>query len=184
MMTSATRVGQQTNKSKGLYSWKKVGKHNNIFLEMNTLINKARFCNAGINFQFLRRTRQQKLYLNLIWAVTKQPYDICKIFLILTENKLHFQSVTLSDEVAKKRKVQKTILERKGPPTFTCAVEMISKTEYRVHRKLDVTVDNILAGTYNKQITSFSYISRPITVGVNYIFSFYGYSSFCLFLVL
>ncbi|KAJ4744342.1 P-loop containing nucleoside triphosphate hydrolases superfamily protein [Rhynchospora pubera] len=56
------------------------------------------------------------------------------------------ESVTLSDEVAKKRKVQKTILERKGPPTFTCAVEMISKTECRVHRKLDGTVDGILAG--------------------------------------
>lgn len=56
------------------------------------------------------------------------------------------ESVTLSDEVAKKRKVQKTILERKGPPTFTCAVEMISKTECRVHRKLDSTVDNILTG--------------------------------------
>ncbi|KAL3523506.1 hypothetical protein ACH5RR_016340 [Cinchona calisaya] len=39
------------------------------------------------------------------------------------------ESVTLGDEEAKKRKVQKTILERKGPPTFTCAVEMISRTE-------------------------------------------------------
>jgi hypothetical protein len=42
--------------------------------------------------------------------------------------------------------VQKTILERKGPPTFTCAVEMISKTECRVHHRLDATVDAILAG--------------------------------------
>lgn len=56
------------------------------------------------------------------------------------------QSVTLGDEEARKRKVQKTILERKGPPTFTCAVEMISKTECRVHHRLDATVDAILAG--------------------------------------
>ncbi|KAJ0244223.1 Protein SEEDLING PLASTID DEVELOPMENT 1 [Hirschfeldia incana] len=56
------------------------------------------------------------------------------------------ESVTLGDEEARKRKVQKTILERKGPPTFTCAVEMISRTECRVHRRLDVTVDAILAG--------------------------------------
>ncbi|XP_066396867.1 protein SEEDLING PLASTID DEVELOPMENT 1-like [Miscanthus floridulus] len=56
------------------------------------------------------------------------------------------ESVTLGDEEAKKRKVQKTILERKGPPTFSCAVEMISKTECRVHHKLDATVDAILAG--------------------------------------
>ncbi|KFK38427.1 hypothetical protein AALP_AA3G111900 [Arabis alpina] len=56
------------------------------------------------------------------------------------------ESVTLGDEEAKKRKVQKTVLERKGPPTFTCAVELISRTECRVHQKLDVTVDAILAG--------------------------------------
>lgn len=56
------------------------------------------------------------------------------------------QSVTLGDEEARKRKVQKTILERKGPPTFTCAVEMISKTDCRVYHRLDTTVDTILAG--------------------------------------
>ncbi|KAM0951734.1 putative AAA domain-containing protein, R3H [Dioscorea sansibarensis] len=56
------------------------------------------------------------------------------------------ESVTLGDEEARKRKVQKTILERKGPPTFTCAVEMISKTECQVHHKLEATVDTILAG--------------------------------------
>ncbi|XP_057422741.1 protein SEEDLING PLASTID DEVELOPMENT 1 [Lotus japonicus] len=56
------------------------------------------------------------------------------------------ESVTLGDEEARKRKVQKTILERKGAPTFTCAVEMISKTECRVHHRIDATVDAILAG--------------------------------------
>ncbi|KAG6402268.1 hypothetical protein SASPL_139145 [Salvia splendens] len=56
------------------------------------------------------------------------------------------ESVTLGDEEARKRKVQKTILERKGPPSFTCAVEIISKTECRVHHRLDATVDAILAG--------------------------------------
>ncbi|KAJ0845791.1 putative AAA domain-containing protein, R3H [Helianthus annuus] len=56
------------------------------------------------------------------------------------------ESVTLGDEEARKRKVQKTILERKGPPTFSCAVEMISRTEYCIHHRLDATVDAILAG--------------------------------------
>ncbi|WCJ19257.1 P-loop containing nucleoside triphosphate hydrolases superfamily protein [Euphorbia peplus] len=56
------------------------------------------------------------------------------------------ESVTLGDEEARKRKVQKTILERKGPPTFTCAVEMITKFECRVHHRLDATVDAILGG--------------------------------------
>ncbi|ONK64658.1 uncharacterized protein A4U43_C07F28480 [Asparagus officinalis] len=56
------------------------------------------------------------------------------------------ESVTLGDDEARKRKVQKTILERKGPPTFTCAVEIVSKTQCRVHHKLEATVDAILAG--------------------------------------
>ncbi|KAK3021162.1 hypothetical protein RJ639_045874 [Escallonia herrerae] len=56
------------------------------------------------------------------------------------------ESVTLGDDEARKRKVQKTILERKGPATFTCAVEMITRTECRVHHRLDATVDAILAG--------------------------------------
>jgi len=59
---------------------------------------------------------------------------------------IHVKSVTLGDEEARRRKVQKTVLERKGPPTFTCAVEMISRTECRVHHRLDATVDAILAG--------------------------------------
>ncbi|XP_071713814.1 protein SEEDLING PLASTID DEVELOPMENT 1-like [Rutidosis leptorrhynchoides] len=56
------------------------------------------------------------------------------------------ESVTLGDDEARKRKVQKTILERKGPATFSCAVEMISRTECCVHHRLDATVDAILAG--------------------------------------
>lgn len=56
------------------------------------------------------------------------------------------ESVTLGDDEAKRRKVRKTVLERKGPPTFTCAVEMTSRTECRVHHRLDATVDAILLG--------------------------------------
>ncbi|XP_074290251.1 protein SEEDLING PLASTID DEVELOPMENT 1 [Silene latifolia] len=56
------------------------------------------------------------------------------------------QSVTLGDEEASRRRVQKTVLERKGPPTFRCAVELISKTELRVHKSLQTTVDALLAG--------------------------------------
>ncbi|XP_015694431.2 protein SEEDLING PLASTID DEVELOPMENT 1 [Oryza brachyantha] len=56
------------------------------------------------------------------------------------------QSVTLGDEEANRRGVQKTVLERKGPSTFTCAAEIVSKTELRVHRSLEDTVDALLAG--------------------------------------
>ncbi|CAA2981621.1 uncharacterized protein ycf45 [Olea europaea subsp. europaea] len=60
------------------------------------------------------------------------------------------QSVTLGDEEASRRGVQKTVLERKGPSTFSCGVEIISKTKLRVHRNLDATVDAILSGRYPK----------------------------------
>ena len=56
------------------------------------------------------------------------------------------QSVTLGDEEASRRGVQKTVLERKGPATFSCGVEIISKTELRVHPSLETTVDAILSG--------------------------------------
>uniref|UniRef100_A0A5B7ARP5 AAA+ ATPase domain-containing protein n=1 Tax=Davidia involucrata TaxID=16924 RepID=A0A5B7ARP5_DAVIN len=56
------------------------------------------------------------------------------------------QSVTLGDEEATRRGVQKTVLERKGPSTFSCGVEIISKTELRVHRSLEATVDAVLSG--------------------------------------
>ncbi|KAK9209097.1 hypothetical protein WN944_001461 [Citrus x changshan-huyou] len=56
------------------------------------------------------------------------------------------QNVTLGDEEAHRRGVQKTVLERKGPSTFSCAVEIVSKTELRVHHSLEATVDAILSG--------------------------------------
>lgn len=52
------------------------------------------------------------------------------------------ESVTLGDEEARNRRVR----ERKGPPTFACAVEIKSRTEFHVHHHLDATVDAILAG--------------------------------------
>ncbi|KAK8970485.1 hypothetical protein KSP40_PGU021736 [Platanthera guangdongensis] len=56
------------------------------------------------------------------------------------------QSVTLGDEEASRRGVQKTVLERKGPSTFTCGAEIISKIEIRVHCSLEETVDALLSG--------------------------------------
>ncbi|OWM81465.1 hypothetical protein CDL15_Pgr007503 [Punica granatum] len=59
---------------------------------------------------------------------------------------LEMLSVTLGDEEASRRRVQKTVLERKGPATFNSAVEIVSKTELRIHRSLEATVDFILSG--------------------------------------
>ncbi|KAM1655578.1 hypothetical protein ACFX1Q_008437 [Malus domestica] len=60
------------------------------------------------------------------------------------------QSVTLGDEEASRRGVQKTVQERKGPATFSCAVEIISNDELRVHCSLETTVDAILSGRFPK----------------------------------
>ena len=56
------------------------------------------------------------------------------------------QSVTLSDEEARRRGTQKSILERKAPPTFTIMVEIVDRDEVTVHRDVAATVDAILRG--------------------------------------
>ena len=54
------------------------------------------------------------------------------------------QSVTLSDEEARRRGTQKSILERKAPPTFNVMVEIVTRDEVAVHRDVAATVDAIL----------------------------------------
>lgn len=56
------------------------------------------------------------------------------------------QTVTLGDEEARRRHTQKSILERKAPPTFDVVVEQQSWEEVVVHRDVADTVDNMLRG--------------------------------------
>jgi stage III sporulation protein SpoIIIAA len=56
------------------------------------------------------------------------------------------QSVTLSDEEARRRGTQKSILERKAPPTFDVLVEIQSWDKVAVHVDVAATVDQILRG--------------------------------------
>jgi stage III sporulation protein SpoIIIAA len=56
------------------------------------------------------------------------------------------QSVTLGDEEARRRGTQKSILERKAPPTFDVVVEIQSWERVSVHPKVADTVDSILRG--------------------------------------
>ena len=56
------------------------------------------------------------------------------------------QSVTLSDEEARRRGTQKSILERKAPPTFSAMVEIVDRDEVIVHHNVAATVDSILRG--------------------------------------
>ncbi|KAI3423869.1 hypothetical protein D9Q98_009703 [Chlorella vulgaris] len=55
-------------------------------------------------------------------------------------------SVTLGDEEAKRRGVQKSVLERQSPPTFDACVEMVSREQWRVHVDVGWAVDSLLVG--------------------------------------
>jgi stage III sporulation protein SpoIIIAA len=56
------------------------------------------------------------------------------------------QSVTLGDEEARRRRTQKTVLERAADPTFPLAVEMHTRHRWLVHRDVARTVDWLLRG--------------------------------------
>ncbi|HEY9736468.1 MAG TPA: AAA family ATPase, partial [Trichocoleus sp.] len=56
------------------------------------------------------------------------------------------QSVTLGDDEARRRGSQKSVLERKAPPTFDIAVEMLERQRWVVHESVDETVDALLRG--------------------------------------
>lgn len=56
------------------------------------------------------------------------------------------QSVTLSDEEARRRGTQKSILERKAPPTFTIMVEIQDRDRVSVIKEVAGAVDAILRG--------------------------------------
>ncbi len=63
------------------------------------------------------------------------------------------QAVVLSDEEAKRRGTQKTVLERQAPPTFDTIVEIQDINQLAIHHDVAETVDSILLG-------------RPITAEV------------------
>ena len=54
------------------------------------------------------------------------------------------QPVTLGDEEARRRGTQKTVLERKAPPTFDTLVEMHQRQRVHVHHDVAATVDALL----------------------------------------
>lgn len=56
------------------------------------------------------------------------------------------QSVTLGDDEARRRGSQKSVLERKAPPTFDIAVEMLERQRWIIHEDVSQTVDSMLRG--------------------------------------
>jgi stage III sporulation protein SpoIIIAA len=58
------------------------------------------------------------------------------------------QTVTLSDEEARRRGTQKSVLERKAPPTFDVVVEIQDWDRVAVHHNVAQAVDAILRGRF------------------------------------
>ncbi|QPC84211.1 AAA family ATPase [Phototrophicus methaneseepsis] len=56
------------------------------------------------------------------------------------------ESVTLSDDEARRRGTQKTVLERRSPPTFEILVEIRDRDTLSVHNDVAESVDSILRG--------------------------------------
>jgi hypothetical protein len=58
------------------------------------------------------------------------------------------QTVTLSDEEARRRGTQKSVLERKGPPTFDVVVEIQDWDRVALHHNVAQAVDAILRARF------------------------------------
>ncbi len=56
------------------------------------------------------------------------------------------ESVTLSDEEARRRGTQKTVLERRSPPTFDVLIEIQTRDRLAVHPDVAAAVDSLLRG--------------------------------------
>jgi len=56
------------------------------------------------------------------------------------------ESVTLSDEEARRRGTQKTVLERRAPPTFDVLIEIQDREKLLVHPDVTSSVDSMLRG--------------------------------------
>jgi len=56
------------------------------------------------------------------------------------------EAVTLSDEEARRRGTQKTVLERRAPPTFDVLIEIQSRDQFAIHADITAAVDSFLRG--------------------------------------
>jgi stage III sporulation protein SpoIIIAA len=57
------------------------------------------------------------------------------------------EAVTLSDEEARRRGTQKTVLERRAPPTFDVLIEIQTRDRFAVHTDIMTSVDALLRDT-------------------------------------
>jgi stage III sporulation protein SpoIIIAA len=74
------------------------------------------------------------------------------------------QYVTLSDEEAKRRGTQKSILERKAYPAFEVIIEINHQNSWTIHEDVQSSVDLFLRGNFNNgQIRQF-YLTEKIKI--------------------
>ena len=79
--------------------------------------------------------------------------------------------VTLSDDEAKRRKTQKTILERKSYPTFEIVIELNNQHSWTIHEDVQISIDLILHGNFIiEQIREF-FLAQKINIKSNCIHS-------------
>ncbi|NJL91158.1 MAG: AAA family ATPase [Coleofasciculaceae cyanobacterium SM2_1_6] len=83
------------------------------------------------------------------------------------------QAVTLGDDEARRRGSQKTVLERKAPPTFAIAIEMLERQRWIIHENVADSMDQLLRSkepnpevrTVNQAgevVISREFIDRPV----------------------
>lgn len=83
------------------------------------------------------------------------------------------QAVTLGDDEARRRGSQKTVLERKAPPTFAIAIEMLERQRWIIHENVADSMDQLLRSkepnpevrTVNQAgevIISREFVDRPV----------------------
>lgn len=84
--------------------------------------------------------------VQLIATAHGQTLDNLLLNPTLTDLVGGIQPVILSDEEARRRGTQKTVLERKGPPTFEVLIEIQSKDRLAIHRDVAAVVDRYLRG--------------------------------------
>lgn len=76
------------------------------------------------------------------------------------------QYVTISDEEAKRRGTQKSILERKSYATFQLAIEINSLYSWTIHENVEKSIDSILRG--NLDVLQTRTINRNEKLTINY----------------
>ena len=76
------------------------------------------------------------------------------------------QYVTISDEEAKRRGTQKSILERKSYSTFQLAIEVNTLSSWTIHENVEKSVDLILGGNFS--ISQIRNIKKNEKLSINY----------------